>query len=76
MQRGKYIEVEKSEDIWRLEKNAVWREKKTDANHIHTIVVFAIGINSIMIASMFLREEGKLGVKVRRLLIVVDLTSQ
>lgn len=33
-------------------------EKKTDANHIHTIVVFAIGINSIMIASMFLREEG------------------
>ena len=41
MQRGKYIEVEKSEDIWRLEKNAVWREKKTDANHIHTIVVFA-----------------------------------
>ena len=58
MQRGKYIEVEKSEDIWRLEKNAVWREKKTDANHKHTIVVFAIGINSIMIASMFLREEG------------------
>ena len=40
------------------EECSVEREKKTDANHIHTIVVFAIGINSIMIASMFLREEG------------------